>query len=74
MTEQQTIDCAIVGRRIVAASWLPLTSPEGTFELESITLEGGVKLNCVGQRLGGSRCRDRGGERCQFLEAIYPSQ
>ena len=53
MVEQQRVmQEAIVGKRIVAMAWLPNISVkppfepiEGTFELQSITLEGGVKLN-----------------------------
>lgn len=51
MTDQQTIEQAIVDKRIIAVGWLPdiscmppFEALKGTFELESITLEGGIKL------------------------------
>jgi len=45
MTDQQTIERAVLGKRVVAVSWLPVAVDEDVFELESITLEGGVVLN-----------------------------
>jgi len=45
VAEQQTIERAVIGKRIVAVSWLPVAVDEDVFELESITLEGGTKLN-----------------------------
>lgn len=45
MTEQETIEEAIIGKRIVAVSWLPIAVHEDVFELESITLEDGIILN-----------------------------
>lgn len=45
MPDQQTIEQAIIGKRIVAVSWLPAPLFGSAFELKVITLEGGVKLN-----------------------------
>jgi len=45
MTDQEAIERAVIGKRIVAVSWLPIAVDEDVFELESITLEGGTKLN-----------------------------
>ena len=44
MTEQETIKRAIIGKRIVAVSWLPMPGFDALFNLKSITLEGGIKL------------------------------
>ena len=44
MTDQETIGCTILGKRIVAVSWLPMPGFDALFNLESITLEGGIKL------------------------------
>ncbi|TET13678.1 MAG: hypothetical protein E3J81_08100 [Dehalococcoidia bacterium] len=45
MEQQQVIQETIVGKRIVAVAWLSFPSTEGACELESITLEDGIKLN-----------------------------
>jgi len=45
MTEQEMIEEAIIGKRIVAVSWLPIPSDNDAFELSSITLEGGITLS-----------------------------
>ena len=44
MTEQETIEQAIIGKRIVAVSWFPVLQGEGVFSLESLTLQGGIVL------------------------------
>jgi len=44
MTDQQTIERAVLGKRVVAVSWLPVSLPFDGLGLESITLEGGTKL------------------------------
>ena len=38
------IEQSILGKRIVAVAWLPVPLLEDGFELQSITLEGGIKL------------------------------
>lgn len=50
MTEQETIECTILGKRIVAVSWLSV--PGGDCDLESITLEGGTRLNLSANHFG----------------------
>jgi len=45
VTDQQTIERAVLGKRVVAVSWLPFALFDDTFELQSITLENGTKLN-----------------------------
>jgi len=44
-SDQQTIEQAVLGKRVVAVAWLPVAADGDVFELESITLEGGVMLN-----------------------------
>ena len=44
LTDQEMIEQAIIGKRIVAINWLPASAPFGDFELQSITLGGGVQL------------------------------
>lgn len=44
MTEQETIEQSILGKRIVAVSWLPIERGEIWMSLEKITLEGGTVL------------------------------
>jgi len=43
-TDQETIERAVIGKRVVAVSWLPVSLPFDGLGLESITLEGGTKL------------------------------
>ena len=38
------IEQSILGKRIVAVAWLPMPGFDALFSLESITLEGGSKL------------------------------
>jgi hypothetical protein len=45
LTDQETIERAVIGKRIAAMSWLPVDADKDVFELESVTLEGGTKLN-----------------------------
>jgi len=45
LTEQETIEQAVIGKRIIAVSWLPVPNFDGLLSLESITLEGGLKLD-----------------------------
>jgi len=45
MIDQETIERAVIGKRVVAVAWLPIPALEDAFQLESITLEGGTKLN-----------------------------
>jgi len=45
LTDQQSIERAVLGKRVVAVSWLPIAADGDVFELESITLEGGTVLN-----------------------------
>jgi hypothetical protein len=45
MAEQEAIERAVIGKRITAMSWLPVDADKDVFELESVTLEGGTKLN-----------------------------
>lgn len=42
--QQQVIQETIIGKCIVAVSWLPMPGFDALFSLESITLEGGSKL------------------------------
>ena len=44
MTDQETIDQAVIGKRIVAISWLPIPRFKNLFSLESLTLEDGTVL------------------------------
>ena len=44
MTEQETIEQAVIGKRIVAVSWFPVFPSEGVVSLESLTLQGGIVL------------------------------
>ncbi len=49
LTEQEKINRALIGKRIVAVSWIPIPGFRFRFRLESITLEGGVRLEmCSG--------------------------
>lgn len=45
MVEQEAIERSVIGKRVVAVAWVPDPLLEGAFELQSITLEGGIKLN-----------------------------
>jgi hypothetical protein len=45
MTEEEMINQTIIGKRIVAVAWVPLSRTyKNAFDIESITLEGGVTL------------------------------
>ena len=45
MTEQETIEQAIIGKRIVAVSWRPVeVGGETSMSLEVIMLDGGIVL------------------------------
>jgi hypothetical protein len=44
MPTRETIEKTLIGKRIVAVAWVPISGLEGLFVLGSLTLEGGAKL------------------------------
>jgi len=49
MTDQQTIERAVLGKRVVAVAWLPYLASRTIIMVESITLEGGIVLKLRGE-------------------------
>jgi len=48
MSEQETIEKQIIGKRVVAVAWVPVPDVDGLFVLGSIKLEGGAILEFRG--------------------------
>lgn len=69
MTDQRTIERAILGKRIVAMSWLPV--PGGGCDLEFITLEGGTKLNLSANHFGEVEAEVEENEYANFRERFF---
>jgi hypothetical protein len=44
MPTQETIEKRIIGKRVVAIAWVPISGLDGLFVLGSVTLEGGARL------------------------------
>jgi len=49
MTDQETIERAVIGKRVVAVAWLPYLASCTIIIVESITLEGGIVLKLRGE-------------------------
>ena len=72
----ETIEQPILGKRVVAMSWLPMPGFDALFNLESITLEGGIKLEVWASDSRESVCAwvKELGSKCGATEPMWRRQ